>query len=188
MRPWPHAWQVSSSSAGATAEEGTAPVQPTSSGDSSPAGAVCGVAVASTAPSWLSTWAAAGRPGDAVVAAARGATTRSAPQASQKLDSAGFAVPQTGQSRDAVDAVCAVGAAGADNPAGPALVAGSGAGTGADWGAPVVGMWVTRGSRVGWRWPRRRGERARTGRGFAWPAHAGPPRARRADRWGCPCA
>src|SRR6478735_9575972 len=127
MCPSPQAWHVRSSATGATAEEGTAPVQPTSSGDSSPAGAVCGVAVASTAPSWLSTWAAAGRPGDAVVAAARGATTRSAPQASQKLDSAGFAVPQTGQSRDAVGAV---GAAGADSPAGPALVAGWGAGTG----------------------------------------------------------
>ena len=38
---------------------------------------------------------------------------------------------------------------------------------GAGWAAPVVGMSVTRGSRVGWRWPRRRGARARTGRGCA---------------------
>src|SRR6478735_6438050 len=127
MRPWPQAWQVSSSSAGVTADEGTAPVQPTSSGDSSPAGAVCGVAEASTVPSDVGA-------GGGVPVAARAATTRSAPQASQKLDSAGLAVPQAGHSREATGA-CAAGVL-----ASGALVAGSGVGTGAGWAAPVVGM------------------------------------------------
>src|SRR6476659_2154048 len=123
MRAWPQAWQVSSSSAGVTADEGTAPVQPTSSGDSSPAGAVCGVAEASTVPSDVG---AGGVP-----VAARAATTRSAPHASQKLDSAGLAVPHAGHSREAAGA-CAAGVL-----ASGALVAGSGVGTGAGWAAPV---------------------------------------------------
>src|SRR3954468_12336893 len=132
MRPWPQARQVSSSSAaGARAEDGTGPVHPTSRGDSSPAGAVCGVAEAtstsSEAPSEAEgvadapvaaapapgTPGAPGAPGavpggvpgvvpvavPVAPAAARGLTTRSAPQASQKLDSAEFAAPHAGQSR-----------------------------------------------------------------------------------------
>src|SRR6478735_7074127 len=139
MRPWPQAWQVSSSSAGATADEGTAPVQPTSRGDSSPAGAVSGVAEASTVPS-------DGGSAGGVPVAARAATTRSAPQASQKLDSAGLAVPQAGHSRDGAGA-CAACALVAGSLVDGALVAASlvagsglGSGTGAGWAAPVVGM------------------------------------------------
>src|SRR6478672_12593755 len=136
MRPWPQAWQVSSSSAGATADEGTAPVQPTSSGDSSPAGAVSGVAEASTVPS-------DGGAAGGVPVAARAATTRSAPQASQKLDSAGLVVPQAGHSRDGAGACALVaGSLVAGSLVDGARVAGSGlgSGTGAGWAAPVVGM------------------------------------------------
>src|SRR6478735_271366 len=106
MRPWPQAWQVRSSVAGAVAEEGTAPVQPTSRGDSSPAGAVCGVAEARTVPSETSA-------GGCAPVEARAATTRSAPHASQKVESAGLAVPQAGQSREAggVGAVVTLGRA-----------------------------------------------------------------------------
>src|SRR4051795_390506 len=105
MRPCPQARQVSSSSAaGATADDGTGPVQPTSRGDSSPAGAVCGVAEATSrssegasvvvgvtsppvlAPADLPAPALPPAPAAPAAVAARGLTTRSAPQASQKLD------------------------------------------------------------------------------------------------------
>src|SRR6478735_9776159 len=95
MCPSPQAWHVRSSATGATAADGTAPVQPTSRGDSSPAGAVCGVAEASTVPSETSA-------GGWAPFEARAATTRSAPHASQKVESAWLAVPQAGQSREAV--------------------------------------------------------------------------------------
>src|SRR3954469_11402390 len=139
MRPWPQARQVSSSSAGgATDDEGTGPVQPTSSGDSSPAGAVCGVADASRAPSAPAVGAEPAVPsGEPVtsrepapeLAAARAETTRSAPHASQKVAPTGFAVPHTGQSRE--NPSVPLGAA----PAGASVV---GSAAGSACGAPVV--------------------------------------------------
>src|SRR6476469_11140824 len=124
MCPSPQAWHVRSSATGATAADGTGPVQPTSRGDASPAGAVCGVAEASTG---LSEPAAAPSAG---AVAARAVTTRSAPQASQKLESAGLSVPQTGHRRDGPSALPAL-------PSTPA--SGSKVETGAGCGSPAVG-------------------------------------------------
>src|SRR5689334_10888997 len=134
MWPSPQTRQSRSSTGeGGTAADGTAPVQPTSSGDSSPAGAVWGVAETSSVPS-----GAAPPPGPASVAVQGRAevavsTTRSAPHASQKLDSAGLAVPHAWQVREA------------------AFVAGAAGAVASGCGDPVVGVSVTRGSRVGWR-------------------------------------